>query len=212
MIDETTDPFEVKGEIPEGRAYQWVTLTVGGADILPHHDHWLDNGWTIVPPERHPKMSSVDDRIVVLGQVLLENSKEYVEAARRTEEEKARAFAQIGAQEPLAHDSKIRMISPAVVGDHGSWAQLKKENDDHLKQRADSRYTTITMTIGIVVTDAEIEASAYLGLDIREYARRKFLMRASVLQRINNRVYRDPSPDDPPIFSFVKLTTKEEYP
>lgn len=87
---ELPDPFEVIGEIPKDRAYQWIAISVWGSEELARAD-WVirKGGWEAVPPDRHPEMPRVGGRIEYGGCVLMERDAILNDAVVRKEQAKA---------------------------------------------------------------------------------------------------------------------------
>lgn len=63
------DPFAV--EAPKDITYQWVRCSLMGEPDPRNVQLRLDNGWTFVPPERHPEAPNHDIEVAVKGSGLI---------------------------------------------------------------------------------------------------------------------------------------------
>lgn len=83
-----------ESKIPNGMAYQWVVVTVGGAERPENLIIAEQNGWTPVPAGRHPELAGLrapkDGAIIRGGQILMEQPKEYRQEAKEMDDFAAR--------------------------------------------------------------------------------------------------------------------------
>lgn len=71
--------------IPPGMTYEWKRKNVLGKEDTEHLINLESNGWTAVPPERHPELAgrrTVGEEIVKGDMVLMERPEEITEEAR----------------------------------------------------------------------------------------------------------------------------------
>ena len=73
---------------PDGMSYAWRALKVMGKEQIEHQIMLEQNGWTPVPPERHPELTgsrfvkSEDNRIIRGDQCLMERPEEITKYAQ----------------------------------------------------------------------------------------------------------------------------------
>jgi hypothetical protein len=197
------DPFEVVGKIPDKLAYQWCSLKItGSAEAAePQLLQWKRGGWKPVPASRHPRMRHVKNRIIVNDQLLMQKPKALVQ--QELEADKKAALAQFDQNKlnPNRYpdpEGRWSALSPAI--NVTAWT---KDQFDRSKEKlpvsADDR-TYCSVTIGILVSDRDIENSLWLNLDVAEYMRRRIIMDTSVLMR-----HPFASTDQPAVFGRAEL-------
>lgn len=169
------DPFLVIGPVPKGKTYQWGTVSVlGSTELGKTLKEFKAEGWKPVLARRHPRMRrNKSGHIVVGGQILLERSQKLTQAAR--DQEIKRAKAQFDEHPSTAGE-------PLSAGGHGfrgvssSSVAPCSGNPQALRDEIEEAGGAVKIEIGIVLSEREIDAAAYLGLTAKEYARRKVLM------------------------------------
>lgn len=80
--------------IPSGMTYEWKRKSVLGQEDVESQINYEFNGWTAVPPERHPELmgsrATAAQEIVRGGLVLMERPREVTDEARDLDEFAAR--------------------------------------------------------------------------------------------------------------------------
>ena len=201
------DPFSIVGNVPDEWSYQWMAVSVYGDTgcVARSVDDMVGNHWTPVPAKRHPKMPAANGYIEIGGQRLMERPLFLTLQAQAEDLDRARALA---AEAQKANDSSISnaaFLQAAQPIDEKEVAAARARLSEHQGRV----YAEISLTIGVVLTDREIETAVSMRMDEKEYAKRKFLMRADVLQLINDHSHRDSN--HVKVFDFVRLTTKDEW-
>lgn len=209
---ELPDPFTVIGAIPKGRAYQWISYAVLGDETAARSqlEWFLEAGWKAVPARRHPDMPrDKKGRIVHGGQMLVERSAKDVAAAQARKHESAREQFQHAIGSASGRGHTVHYIDPEVS--HYRNAKITPEQraawDEEIKQYGDARYAVFDISIGLVLTDGERDIANHLAISPREYAFRKFMMLADVLQLQNDH---GSQRDHIKIFDLVRLTTEKQ--
>lgn len=211
MAKDECDPFIVIGEIPAALTYQWVPVAILGdyalaKDNLARHER---NGWGCVPWKRHPKMPRDRKWIVVRDQLLMQKPKRLVQETLRRNTDDARAM----------YDQHIASPSRFGLGDERRWSAFVAAvttSDAWTQDQFDAAKTTLNetqsgiryceVTIGMVVSDLEIENASWLKLTPQEYIRRRVIMDTEVLMR-------EPTTKtgEPALFSRAELSVKAIY-
>lgn len=162
------DPFDVIGKIPKGRVYQWATESVLGDKEVAESTLLVlkEAGWKPVPSSRHPRMKRVGRRIVVLGQVLVENSAKRATAARQGEINASRWMV---ASDPAGKfvGRPFRSADTAWTAQEPVWGPVPAT--DGLPRIVD---TVVQLKLGHKL----VEAAAVCALSVEEYARRLVLL------------------------------------
>lgn len=82
-----------KTRVPQGMAYAWKRVTIGGMEDTEHAILCEMNGWTPVPGNRHPELTGsrgTDQPIIRGGQMLMEQPAEWEQESRSIDEFTAR--------------------------------------------------------------------------------------------------------------------------
>ena len=187
------DPFEVIGEIPDGLAYQWVALKILGSAkaAQPQIDQMKRGGWMPVPSDRHPQMPHQGIWIIINDQLLVQKPKRLV----------------------YAEQDRLNVQARAMVNPQHTGRLFTADDVEIAKQKLkifDGRaYAEFTITMGLALSDREIEAALYLDLDPSEYARRRIMMISqesypAVLHSTGRGGY-----GDVPRFELLSISVKE---
>lgn len=200
------DPFRIIGEIPPGFVYQWVALSVMGSEAIaaPGLARMKIDGWREVPSSRHPKMRKKGRRIIVGDQVLMERPSEMTDDARKEEIDLATEWAK--RDKPSAAGQNYFDSASTRSGFGYPTQKQIDEVAAGLETVNGRQYAKFTAEIGIVLTPREVEAACVLGLDVNEYARRRFLMSAQALHRISNLSLNE----NRPVFELIILKGEPE--
>lgn len=175
-VDAGVDRYKVIGEIPRGKAYQWVAESIMGQPAVADWDLMRKRGWKPVPARRHPKMPR-DRRgcIAFGGQVLMERDVAISEQARREEVVFARKmFAEHPASgQPVSRSATVvsAYIPPVDGGQKGFLDRLES-----VRKEIEEAGGAIEVTIKLALSESEVEAAATVNLSCKEYAQRKVLM------------------------------------
>lgn len=207
------DPFEVIGPVPKTSSYQWIAYEVLGQELAAAcaYDRCTQAGWKPVPARRHPQMPrDKKGRIVHGGQVLMERRAKDVAVARADEEKRAREqFEHAKPQLRSGSMPSWKEIDPVAA--HYRTPKITDEQrkawDDEVKRHGDLQYAVCDVSIGIIITANERDVAEHLGIGPREYAFRKFLMRADVMQLQNDH---GSQRGHVKIFDLVRLTTEND--
>lgn len=154
-ISDFPDPFEVIGDIPKDKSYQWMVESVLGD---PGEDiEWIiaKGGWSPVPPERHPEMPEVRHCIRFRGCVLMERSAEKAEAAHRQEIKKA-------------HDLAV-LLKPNKNGKTGT-VDLRTVKSQPYDEATEP--VTVDVTVSLRLSPRLVTAANYCHITPEEYGRR----------------------------------------
>lgn len=170
-IDESADPFEVIGEKPHDKAYQWIALTVLGMPVLfPYDDRRIyKGGWEEVPPARHPQMTCNGDRIEVGGCVLME--RDAAVHAAVAAKEKAAATALMDGFTKCAGIERNSYVGPSGRGIHGTISAAT--TPQQIVEASESE--TVEVTIPLRLSPRLVTAASVCGLTPQEYARRAII-------------------------------------
>lgn len=212
--DRSSDPFEIIGQIPDGVIYQWVATAVcGDCDLAkPGYDRMVGDGWRPVPWKRHPKMPRGSrGRIVTKYQELMERPKALSDEARKEEVDAALAMRrEADEQFGFGRDRADPHPWPRFTvrdDEYVNKAQIESAKES-LGSLGERYYAEIDVKIGLCISENEIETALMWHISPQEYALRKFLMRADVLQLQNGHTMGNR--EHVKIFNFVRLTTEAE--
>jgi hypothetical protein len=195
---DSTDPFAVIGEIPPDTVYQWVAFAIAGDEALAdaiYKGPMSAGGWYPVSPSRHPSMPSVNGCIEVLGQVLMQRSKEENDAARQRELDKAEDLRKRSDQEQASP------FMPAPPWQHvGETAEDIEAKAVYAALPEQGKLRGVMVQIGVEVSERDTEIAASLKLSIYEYTRRRVYMDTVSLGRKSEAIFTNSG--DAPIFSM----------
>ena len=158
------DPFYIHpSDIPDGRSYQWFSLTEKRAI-----EDAQECKWKAVPFSRHnfSRTYNSKGKIVCQNSLLMENSKAYVDSK---DAENRNLVNEMLAAQQIA-PGKLKFVSPSFMV---SW--------DYKKLPADAKPVVVPVTIDFRVSVKWRDAAAALGLSDQEYARRRLLMEPHLL-------------------------------
>lgn len=98
----------VKDEIPSGHSYEWKLYSTYGKIETQYHMVQRENGWTPVPPDRHPVLPRIGEAIIHDGMILMERPKRLTDEARAEDSEAARDAMRMGL-------AKVSQTSPGQL-------------------------------------------------------------------------------------------------
>ena len=202
VLSSWDDPFTVVGKIPAGLAYQWCAISIMGDYTVaaPYLSEMERNGWAPVPWKRHKKMKRDRQWIVVQGQLLMQKPKHLVKEAETNRIKLSKRWAE------RHEDGTPKFLNtPSIPQRPNAPPRIPlDEAREKLKSWNGRAYAEFSTPMGMTITDSEVETACCLGLDVLEYARRKFIMTADVLRRVS-------VPDGgktTPVFETVTLKTE----
>jgi hypothetical protein len=200
---------KIATEAPDELTYQWCAVEVNGSrEIAEHTYQWAKAGWKSAPLPNDGEPYS--------GQVLMQRPASDSREKRRREIDEAHRQHKIGLTQGYQLDESMRgtwfpYISPVIVSDPYITKDLVIAAKNECKQIDGRAYVTFPLTIGLMLTDSEIETALALKLDLPEYGRRKFMMRVEYLHCLNSDASSHSRNDgEPKVFEFVNFTSKNE--
>lgn len=105
----------VKDDIPAGHSYEWKTYSIYGKVETQMHMIQRENGWSPVPPDRHPILPRVGDAIIHEGMILMERPKRLTDEARAEDSDAANAALRMGKQKAAqAEAGQLDRMTPRV--------------------------------------------------------------------------------------------------
>lgn len=154
--------------VPEGFAYQWASAL----------DEWSfknmeREGWSFVPPSRHPNLPEIGDRIESGGLVLMQHSAEYVESQHAkalaiAKEMHGDAWRQMGIPNPSA-------------GGVTRWDGLPVEAGPI--PEGPFIHHIVEVPVKLYLSERMVEAAAIIGISPQEYGRRLLVLFAEGRQK-----------------------------
>ena len=170
-IIDCVDPFEVIGEKPGDKAYQWIALSVAGSEhpYLTNFDTIVSRGgWEVVPPDRHPGMPRDGDRIVHGGCVLMERDADL--HVSRVNKEKAKAL-----QLQKSFDEAVGVVRDGRYSGKSLHGTISAATTPQEYVQA-TEPETVEVTIPLRLAPELVTAASVCAITPQEYARRAIIM------------------------------------
>jgi hypothetical protein len=190
--EQARDPFVVIGEIPRDKAYQWVAFAIRGDETLANAIYkgpMSKGGWHPVSPSMHPSMPSVNGCIEVLGQVLMQRSKEKNDYARALAEDTARY---IGSMNRFLAEENVAPFMPPHPWQAGGGVETAEDIEGRAAYAAlpeQEKLKYVMVQIGIEVRERDAETAANLKLNVAEYMKRRVYMDTRGLERKSGAIF-----------------------
>lgn len=184
------DPYYIHPrDVPVGKAYQWIALSILGNSNEDAVDRAKEDGWKPVPFVRHDFANKYRSKgqIIVNDMLLMENAASVRDEARKKEQEEARKMAAESPCSPLKREGgRFPLVSDGFIVSE-PYAAVPSGSDP----------VVVPVTIQFSMDARWQDAAAGLGLTNEEYARRRLLMAKPILAVDNL--------DDEPIWAAVTL-------